>query len=146
VRKASCAVWVNMSNTIRLEIVTPEATVYAEDVDIVTLPAVEGQMGVLPHHVRLITQLVPGEMIVRKGGHTEFLAVGEGLVEVTGERVSILTNMAIAAEKIDEAKVEEARQRAAARLREKISSEEVASVNASLARSLAQLHVKRRRR
>jgi F-type H+-transporting ATPase subunit epsilon len=85
-------------------------------------------------------------MIVRKDGHDRFLAVGEGLVEVTGQRVSIVTNMAIAVENIDEAKAEEARQRAAARLREKISSEEVASVNASLARSLAQLQVKRRRR
>jgi F-type H+-transporting ATPase subunit epsilon len=133
-----------MANTIRLEIVTPEATVYAEDVDMVTLPGVEGQMGVLPHHVRLMTQLVPGELIVRKAGHTDYLAVGEGLVDVTGERVSILTNMAIAVDKIDAAAAEEARQRAAARLREKISAEEVASVNASLARSLAQLKVKRR--
>jgi F-type H+-transporting ATPase subunit epsilon len=135
---------VNMANTIRLEIVTPEATVYSEDVDMVTLPGVEGQMGVLPHHVRLMTQLVPGELIVRKAGHTDYLAVGEGLVDVTGERVSILTNMAIAVDKIDAAAAEEARQRAAARLREKISAEEVASVNASLARSLAQLKVKRR--
>ena len=133
-----------MANTIRLEIVTPEATVYSEDVDMVTLPGVEGQMGVLPHHVRLMTQLVPGELVVRKAGRTDFLAVGEGLVDVTGERVSILTNMAIAADKIDAAAAEEARQRAAARLREKISAEEVASVNASLARSLAQLKVKRR--
>ena len=83
---------------------------------------------------------------MRRGGHDEFLAVGEGLVEVTGKRVAILTDMAIAADKIDEAKIEEARQRAEARLREKISAEEVASVNASLARSLAQLHVKRRRK
>jgi len=135
-----------MPETIRLEIVTPETTVYSEDVEMVTLPGVEGEMGVLPHHVRLVTQLVPGEMIVRKDGRDKFLAVGEGLVEVTGQRVSIVTNMAIAVENIDEAKAEEARQRAAARLREKISSEEVASVNASLARSLAQLQVKRRRR
>lgn len=133
-----------MTNTIRLEIVTPEKTVYSEDVDMVTLPGVEGQMGVLPQHVRLITQLVPGEMIVQKDGRDNFLAVGEGLVEVSGERVSIVTNMAISVENIDEAAAEEARQRAAARLREKISSEEVASVNASLARSLAQLQVKRR--
>jgi len=110
----------------------------------VTLPAIEGQMGVLPQHVRLMTQLVPGELIVRKDAHDDFLAVGEGLVEVTNERVSIVTNMAIPIDQIDEAAAEEARQRAAARLREKISSEEVASVNASLARSLAQLHVKRR--
>ena len=133
-----------MANTIRLEIATPEAMVYSQDVDMVTLPGVEGQMGVLPQHVRLMTQLVPGELIVRKGGHDEFMAVGEGLVEVTGDRVVIVTNMAIAADKINEAAVEEARQRAIARLREKISDEEVASVNAALARSLAQLRVKRR--
>jgi F-type H+-transporting ATPase subunit epsilon len=112
----------------------------------VTLPAVNGQMGVLPQHIRLMTQMVPGEMIVRKDGHDDFLAVGEGLVEVTNERVSIVTNMAIAVESIDEAAAEEARQRAAARLKEKLSSEEIASVNASLARSLAQLNVKRRHR
>jgi F-type H+-transporting ATPase subunit epsilon len=135
-----------MPNTLKLEIVTPEATVYSEEVDMVTLPGVEGEMGILPQHVRLMTQLVPGEMIVRKEGHDRFLAVGEGLVEITGRRVAIVTNMAIAADDIDEAKAEEARQRAAARLREKISSEEVASVNASLARSLAQLRVKRRHR
>ena len=81
---------------------------------------------------------------MRKDGHDYFLAVGEGLVEITGDHVSVLTDMAIAAEKIDEAKVEEARQRAEARLSEKLSDEEVASVNASLTRSLAQLHVKRR--
>lgn len=134
----------NMANTIRLEIVTPQARVYSEDVEMVTLPGVEGQIGILPQHVRLMTQLVPGEMIVRKAGNDHFLAVGEGLIEVTGERVVIVTDMAIPAENIDEAKAEEARQRAAARLREKISSEEVASVNAALTRSLAQLRVKRR--
>jgi len=135
-----------MANTIKLEIVTPQATVYSEDVDMVTVPGIEGQMGILPHHVRLMTQLVPGEMIVRKNGQVRFLAVGEGLIDVTSDRVSIVTDMAVATENIDEAKVEEARQRAAARLREKISSAEVASVNASLARSLAQLRVKRRHR
>ena len=135
-----------MDNTIRLEIVTPEATVYSEDVDMVTLPGVGGQMGVLPQHARLMTQLVPGELSVKKVGHDDFMAVGEGLVEITNEHVSLVTNMAIAIDKIDEAAAEEARQRAAARLREKLSSEEVASVNASLARSLAQLHVKRRHR
>ena len=135
-----------MAGTLKLQIVTPEATVYSEDVDMVTLPGVMGQIGILPHHVRLMTQMVPGEMTVRKDGHVNFLAVGEGLVVVTSDRVSILTDMAIAIENIDEAKAEEARERAAARLRERLSAEEVASVNASLARSLAQLHVKRRRR
>ena len=110
----------------------------------ITLPGVGGQMGVFPQHVPLMTQMLPGEIIVRKDGHEYFLAVGEGLVEVEGDHVAILTDLAIAAEKIDEAKVEEARRRAEARLAEKLSDEEVASVNSSLARSLAQLHVKRR--
>jgi F-type H+-transporting ATPase subunit epsilon len=134
-----------MDKTLRLEIITPEATVYSEDVDMVTLPAVEGQLGIYPQHIRLMTQMVPGEMIVRKNGHDDLLAVGEGLIEITGASVSIVTDMAVAADKIDEAKVEEARQRAAARLREKLSAEEVASVNGALVRSLVQLRVKRRR-
>jgi len=135
-----------MSDTIKLEIATPEAVVCSADVEMVTLPAVQGQIGILPQHVRLMTQMVPGEMIVRTKGHDEFMAVGEGLVEVTNAKISIATNMAIAADKIDEAAAEEARQRAADRLREKLSSEEIASVNASLARALAQLRVKRRQR
>jgi len=119
---------------------------FSEDVELVGMRGPEGQIGILPHHMRLMTQLLPGEMMLRKDGRDQFLAVGQGLVEVTGESVAVLTDMAVAVENIDEAKAEEARQRAAARLREKISAEEVASVNASLARSLAQLHVKRRRR
>ncbi len=135
-----------MAETLKLEIVTPQATVFSEDVEMVTLPGVEGQMGVYPNHVRLLTQLVPGEVIVQQNGGERALAIGEGLVDIHAHRVAIVTDMAIAADQIDEAKVEEARARAAARLRDKISDEEVASVNASLARSLAQLQVKRRRR
>ena len=135
-----------MANTMKLEIATPEAMVYSADVEMVTLPGVQGQLGILPQHVRLMTQLVPGEMIIRRDGHEDFFAIGEGLVEVSNDRVLIATNMAVEAEKIDAAAAEEARQRAAARLKEKLSSEEVASVNASLARALAQLRVKRRQR
>src|SRR5881397_1016902 len=134
-----------MVATLKLEIVTPAGRVYSEDVEMVTLPGVAGQMGVYPRHVRLMTQMVPGEMIVRKDGRDLFIATGEGLIEVTANRVAILTDLAIAADRIDEAKAEEARQRAEARLREKLSDEELASVNASLSRSLAQLRVKRRR-
>src|SRR4030095_9760973 len=133
-----------MAKTLKLQIVTPEGMVYSEDVELVGLRSVDGQIGILPHHIRLMTQMLPGEMMVRKDGRDQFLAVGEGLVEVTGERVVIATNMAMPEESIDEAKALEARQRAETRLREKISDEEVASVNASLVRSLAQLPVKRR--
>ncbi len=135
-----------MPDTLQIKIITPDAVAFSDEAEMVTVPGVEGQMGVLPQHVPLMTQMVPGEIILRQNGVDYFMAVGEGLVEVTGDHVAILTDMAIAAERIDEAKVEEARQRAEARLREKLSDEEVASVNSALARSLAQLRVKRRHR
>ena len=132
--------------TLKLEIVTPEAMTYSEDVEMVTLPGVEGEMGIYPLHVPLLTQIVAGEIIARKNGKDQFMAVGEGFVEITGERVAIMTDMAIKAENIDEVKAEEARKRAEARLSEKLSDEETAMVSASLAHSLAQLKVKRRQR
>ena len=135
-----------MAETLKLEIVTPDGKAYSDDVEMVTLTGVQGEMGILPQHIRLMTRMVPGELVVRKGGRDLFVAVGGGLVEVTGTRVSILTDMAVAADKIDEARAEEARLRAEARLHEKLSAEEVATINASLARSLAQLRVKRRHR
>ena len=134
-----------MAATMKLEIVTPDAVVYSEDVHMVTLPAIEGQIGVYPMHIPLLTQIVPGEIIVQKDGRESYLAVGEGVVEVTANRVAIVTDMAIPSDHIDEAKVEEARQRAAARLQDKLSDESIAAVNASLIRALAQLQVRRRR-
>jgi len=133
-----------MTNTLKLEIVTPDAKVFSEDVEMVTLPGVEGEMGIYPQHVPLLTQIVPGEIVARKGGQDFFLAIGEGFVEVTGERVSVLADMAIRAENIDEAKAEEARRRAEARLNEQLSDEDMAAVQAALAHSTAQLKVKRR--
>lgn len=136
----------NMANTLRLEIVTPDAKTFSDDVDMVTLPGVEGEMGIYPQHVPLMTQISAGEIVARKGGQDFFLAVGEGFVEITGDRVAILTDMAIRAENIDEAKAEEARRRAEARLGEKLDDEEAALVSAALAHSLAQLKVKRRQK
>src|SRR3954466_10280373 len=106
--------------TLKLEIVTPDAKVFSDDVEMVTLPGVEGEMGIFPMHVPLMTQLAAGEVGVRKGGQDYFLAVGEGFVEITGEKVSTLTDMAIKAENIDEARAEEARRRAEERLAEKL--------------------------
>lgn len=133
-----------MANKLKLEIVTPDAKVFSEDVEMVTVPAAEGEMGVYPQHVPVMTQIVAGEVIARKDGRDQFLAVGEGFMEITGERVAIMTDMAIRAENIDEAKAEEARQRAEARLAEHMNDEEAAMVTAVLGHSLAQLKVKRR--
>jgi F-type H+-transporting ATPase subunit epsilon len=133
-----------MANTLKLEIVTPDSKTFSEDVEMVTLPAAEGEMGIYPMHVPLMTQIVAGEIAVRKGGQNVYLAVGDGFAEITGEHVAVLTDMAIRAENIDEAKAEEARRRAEARLSEQLDEEQSALVNASLAHSIAQLKVKRR--
>ena len=133
-----------MAATLKLEIVTPEAKTYSADVEMVTLPGVEGEMGIYPMHVPLMTQIVAGELAVRKDGREYFLAIGEGFVEITADKVAIMTDMAVRAEQIDEAKAEEARKRAESRLQEKLTDEETAMVSAALMHSLAQLKVKRR--
>src|ERR1043166_8450542 len=101
-----------MAATLKLEIVTPDAKIFSEDVEMVTLPGVEGEMGVFPQHVPLMTQLAPGEIVARKNGQDVFLAVGEGFFEIRGDRVAFLPDRAIRAENIDGAKAEEARRRA----------------------------------
>jgi F-type H+-transporting ATPase subunit epsilon len=133
-----------MANTLKLEIVTPDAKTFSENVEMVTLPGAEGEMGIFPNHVPLMTQVVAGEISVRMGGRDHFLAIGDGFAEITGERVAVMTDMAIKAENIDEGKAEEARRRAEARLAERLDDEEESMVKAALARSLAQLKVKRR--
>jgi len=110
----------------------------------VTLTGIDGEMGILPLHMPLMTQLVPGEILVKKCGDNFLLAVGDGFVQVTGEKISILTDMAIRAENIDEAAAEEARKRAEERLSQKLAEEDAAMVQASLLNALAQLKVKRR--
>jgi F-type H+-transporting ATPase subunit epsilon len=135
-----------MPATLKLDIVTPHAVTFSGDVEMVTLPAVEGEMGVYPQHVPLMTQLVAGELTIRQEGHDIYLAVGDGFVEVTNDHVAVLTDMAVPSDQIDEAKAEEARQRAEARLAEHADDEETAVVHAALANSMALIAVKRRHR
>ncbi|MDE3066444.1 MAG: ATP synthase F1 subunit epsilon [Verrucomicrobiota bacterium] len=132
--------------TIRLEIVTPEAKIFSEDVDMVTLTGTEGEMGILPQHMPLMTQLAAGEIVAQKGKDTIFLAVGDGFVQVTGGRVAVLTDMAVRAENIDEAAAEQARKNAEARLAEKVSAEEAAHLQAALLHATTQLRVRRLRK
>lgn len=133
----------------KLEIVTPEARIFSDDVDSVVLPGVEGEMGVLPAHANLVTTLKHGELVYTKGGKSVPFAVGEGLVEVTGTTTRILTDMAIGVDDIDEKAVEAALDRAKQALeniKPGADSEEVAAAMAMIQRTTAQLHVKRKRR
>ncbi len=132
--------------TLRLEIVTPDITAYSEEVEMVTLPGTEGELGVYPKHVPVLTILKPGELRVVKDGRSKSLAVGEGFIEITPDKVSVLTDVALEAERIDESAAEQAVARAQAAMKEDHSTEEVAAIHATLQKALAQLHVKRRHR
>src|ERR1051326_3530765 len=130
--------------TLKLEIVTPEEKIYSEDVDMVTLPGAEGELGVYPNHVPVLTTLKPGELRVVKDGRSSALAVGEGFVEIKADSISVLTDMALQSEKIDVAAAEAALARAQAAMKEDTTPEQLAAIQTSLSKALAQLHVKRR--
>src|SRR5580658_6550688 len=133
---------------LTLEIVTPEARVYSDTIDTVVIPTVEGEVGILPGHIPLVTQVGAGELRVTKGGATELLVVGGGFAQVTGEKVSILADSAIEEEKIDEHAVENAMKRAEEELkgRESMAPAEVERLEAVVRFSVAQLGIRRRRR
>ncbi len=135
-----------MADTLQLEIVTPGAVIYSEAVEMVTLPGSEGETGIYPNHVPLMTKIQAGELIAKKAGSEEILAVSEGFAEITGDRVSILTDNAANSADIDESTVEEARTKAEKRLKEgDISEEEVKILNQAILYSAAQIRAKRRR-
>ena len=135
-----------MADTLKLEIVTPETTIYSEDVEMVTLPGSEGEAGIYPNHVPLMTRVQAGEIIVNRGGTEEVVAIGEGFAEITGDHIAILTDNAANSADIDEAIAEEARRKAEARLAEgDISEEEAKALNQAILYSAAQIKAKRRR-
>lgn len=120
---------------------------YQDDVDMVVLPGSDGELGVYAAHAPLMTQLAPGEVRILKDGKQTELVVGSGFAEITQTQVSVLTDSAMEDSAINEKATEEAIHRAQAALRDKnLASEEAAEAEAALARSLAQLRFKRRRR
>ena len=137
-----------MANTLRLEIVTPLEKAYSDDVQMVVIPGVEGEMGIYPMHIPVMTEIKPGELRIIKDGVESDFAVGEGFVEITQDHVTVLTDMAIVESAIDERAVEKAIERAQTALRnaEALNAEEIATVEATLEKSLVQLHLKRRKK
>jgi F-type H+-transporting ATPase subunit epsilon len=135
-----------MAANLKLEIVTPFGPVYSKDVDMVTLPGREGEMGILPMHAPLITLIGSGEIIAKRGSEEDRLLITGGCADITQDRVSIITVFATDQDKIDLQKAEEARARAEARLKEKLSPEETAIVQSSVTHAVAQLNLKRRQR
>ena len=133
---------------IRLEIVTGERLVYSDDVDAVIAPGIDGEIGILPRHAALMTMLKPGELVVTKGGQDVLMAVGGGFMEVLPHKVTILADTAERADEIDEARAEEARQRALARLAEaeKSAPEDVLRAQAAMRRAVVRLRVAQKKK
>jgi F-type H+-transporting ATPase subunit epsilon len=133
--------------TLKLQIITPEALIFEGDVDSVQLPGAEGEMGILPQHETLISELKAGEVHILQKGQTQILAIGEGFAEITGSSVGVLTDGAVHEKEIDEHIAEEAVKRAEELLKSNtLHGDELEATQASLARSLAQINLKRRRR
>jgi F-type H+-transporting ATPase subunit epsilon len=132
--------------TTRLDIVTAERVVFSDDVDVVIAPGAEGQLGILPHHSPLMTMLLPGELLVRKGGEEFYMAISGGFLEVRPDRIIVLADAAERVEEIDIARAEEAKRRAEERLAEQAPGMDMARVEAALRRSLVRLKVVEKRR
>ncbi len=131
---------------MRLEIITAERLVYSDDVDVVVVPGIEGQLGILPHHAPLMTALQPGELMVRKNGEESYLAVSGGFMEVLGNRVTILADAAERSDEIDEQRAQQAVERARERLEKREADIELEQALHSLRRAQVRLNVVRRRR
>ena len=131
-----------------LEIVTPEARVYSDTIDTVVIPTTEGEVGILPGHIPLLSQVEHGELRVTKNGQTHWLAVSGGFVEVEDDRVHVLAEHAITEEKIDETAVENALKRAEEQLREAkhLDPAQYEHLQNLIRYSGTQLALKRRRR
>ena len=132
--------------TIRLEIVTPERLVYEDDVDAVTLPGSEGELGVLPHHAPLVTTLGLGELRIRKSGVEDHYAIVGGFLQVRPDRVVVMAETADMASDIDLERAQQARREAeqaiAAGLHEPA---DLAAARASLQQALLRIRVAERR-
>jgi F-type H+-transporting ATPase subunit epsilon len=133
---------------LTLEIVTPEAKVYSDTIDSVVIPTVEGEIGVLPGHIPLLTQIEHGELRVTKGAVSSLLAVSGGFAQIDGDKVRVLAEHAITEDKIDEHAVEAALKRAEDELKasKNMDPQQYEHLQSLVRYSGVQLAVKRRRR
>lgn len=135
-----------MSSKIKFKIVTPEKTVYEEEIDQVTLPTADGEITVLPNHIPLISILVPGELDVKVDGEEIVMAVSGGMIEMRSNELTILADTAERAGEIDLKRAEEAKERAEKLKEERMQADEAqyATAAAILEKNLARIRVARK--
>lgn len=130
---------------LSLEIITPEKIVYKDEVDEVVIPTINGEIAILPNHINLLTQINPGEMIVKKGSSYQSLAIIGGFLEVENNKISILTNYAIKAQDIEIAKAQEAKKRAEKLMTEKTTDKDQKIAQAEMIKAILELQVATKR-
>lgn len=130
--------------SLHLKVVTPEKAIFEGEAEMVSVKTLDGEVGILPHHINLMAQIVPGELRIKKGNETVHMAVGSGLLQMANNTLVIATDLAQKPEEINEREVEEARKRAEAALEQTLTDEEYAIALAILEKTSAQLKVKRR--
>jgi F-type H+-transporting ATPase subunit epsilon len=131
---------------LQLEIVSPERRAFTEEVDEVIVPGIDGQLGILPHHTRMITALGTGELRIKKGGTEQSLLISGGFVEVRPDKVIVMADLAEHSDEIDQAKAVEARRRAEAELESAKDPIDLARVRAALQTALMRERIATRRR
>jgi F-type H+-transporting ATPase subunit epsilon len=137
-----------MANTIHVDVVSAEESIYSGEAEFVVLPGVMGELGVYPKHTPLITQIKPGEVRIKVPGQAEeqIVFVQGGYLEIQPDVVTVLSDTAIRAKDLDEAKALQAKQAAEQAMQNKASKEDVARAEAELAGAVAQLAAIRRMR
>ncbi len=131
---------------LKVDIVTAEKVVYSEEADIIIAPGTEGQLGILPHHLPLMTSLEPGELIMRREGTEYSLVIAGGFMEVRPDRVIVLADAAERADEIDLARAEAAKQKARERISHQEAGVDISIAEAALRRALARIRVAEKRR
>lgn len=131
---------------LKLEIVSPERRAFTDEVDMVVVPGIDGQLGILPHHTRLISALGTGELKIKKGGTEQSMLISGGFVEVRPDKVVVMADLAEHSDEIDEAKAVEARKRAEAQLEQTRDPVDIARVRAALQTALMRERIATRRR
>ena len=131
---------------MRLEIITAELRVYADDVDLVVAPGMEGQLGILPQHAPLMSNLKPGELIIRKDGEETYLAVSGGFLEVLDNHVTVLADAAERSDEIDEERAQAAMEQAREGMPSRGADIELEQAAIAMRRAQIRLNVVRRRR
>lgn len=126
---------------IHLEVITPEKVIYESEADEIIAPTVNGQIGILPNHIGLLTKIVPGELIIRKGNNQYLLAITGGFLEVNNNNVSILADYAIKAEDVEIARAQEAQKKAEKLMLEKATEKDFKVAQAELVKAVLELRV-----